>query len=199
MATRRTIEAVAMNERGAAAVGAALVGALLGLQPAFGQDSSNVTVDVGHCLEWESAAQRRACFGAEVDAALKARGAAESDDSSVVTEDREADQSPSTGDENLSRRERRAQRRAERRAVDESRELEAAEDQYFGTVKTIRERIPDSYVITLEDGQIWEQTAPKRYPLRPGLEVRIYPTTWGDSYRLAGMDLSGYIQVRKVR
>jgi hypothetical protein len=85
-------------------------------------------------------------------------------------------------------------------AVDEPRRAEAdeGEDEYFGTIVAIRERLPDAYIITLDNGQIWQQTAPKRYPLRPGLEVRIYPTNWGGSYRLNGLGIGGHIQVRRV-
>ncbi|MDX1561897.1 MAG: hypothetical protein R3305_03180 [Gammaproteobacteria bacterium] len=63
----------------------------------------------------------------------------------------------------------------------------------------MRERLPSSYVIQLDNGQIWEQTEPKRYPLRPGLEVRVYPTRWGSRYRLTGVDTGGHIQVRRVQ
>ncbi len=90
-------------------------------------------------------------------------------------------------------------RRAERDAAEQSQESDAAEGQYLGTITAIRERIPDSYVITLDNGQIREQAAPKRYPLRPGLEVRLYATNWGKSYRLTGLGSGGHIQVRRVR
>lgn len=158
-----------------------------------------MTVDVRDCVKLESAAERIACFGAQVDAAIEERGTAESDDASAVIQDGEADRGRTTGGETLTGPEERARGSAETRAVDESRESEAAEDEYRGTIAAIRERMPWSYVITLENGQIWEQVRPKKYPLRPGLEVRIYPTSWGQSYRLSGESTGGYIQVRRVR
>ncbi len=160
----------------------------------------SVTIDVGECVELKSAEARLACYEAQVDEALEERGAAESGDRVAVTQDRGIAEDPS--------RERDAARSAEQAAIEQAaieryiaeqaREAEAA-DEYFGTITALHERLPNSYVITLDNGQIWEQSAPKRYPLIRGLEVRIYPSNWGPSHRLTGVDLSGHIQVRQVR
>ena len=112
----------------------------------------------------------------------------------------------------LSRRERRAlreaeqalreaqaaQREAESSTAAAARDSENESEEFFGTIVGLRERLPNAYVIRLDNGQIWEQTEPKRYSLRPGLEVRIYPTRWGSRYRLTGIDAGGHIQVRRV-
>ncbi len=189
MVTRRKYEAVA----------AALLGGLFGLQPVSAQDAGNVTVDVRDCVELESAAERLACFGAQVDAAIEAHGAAESDDVSAESQGREADRGQPANGETLGTSEIRAAGSAETHVVDESRKSEAAEDEYHGTITALRERVPYAYVITLDSGQIWEQVEPKKYRLRPGLEVRIYSTKWGQSYRLSGEDTGGFILVRRVR
>jgi hypothetical protein len=79
-------------------------------------------------------------------------------------------------------------------AVDETGDAE-----YSGTIVEFHERLPNAYLITLDNGQVWLQTEPKQYPLRPGLDVRIYPTSWGDNYRLHGLGTGSHIQVRRVR
>ena len=99
----------------------------------------------------------------------------------------------------MRRAERAEQDRASLAAAAAQAEAGDGGDEVTGTIAAMRQRIPNSFVITLEDGQIWEQTMPKRYPLRPGLQVRIYPTSWGDSWRLTGVDLHGHIQVRRIQ
>jgi hypothetical protein len=83
-------------------------------------------------------------------------------------------------------------------AAEESAEDERAAD-IFGTVAALRERVPNTYVITLENGQVWSQVTSERYLLRVGDRVRIYPTHWGKSYRLTVADRHGFIQVQRVR
>ena len=63
----------------------------------------------------------------------------------------------------------------------------------------IKELNPNRHIITLENGQVWEQTATKRFALATGDEVRIYPSRWGNSYRLGSMSHNGFIQVRRLR
>lgn len=185
MLTGRTNEITVTRAYGLPATAAVLLGGLAALQPTLGQDSDTVTVDVTRCVALESAAARQACFGAQVDEVLEARGSSASADPSEAIEDTAADPNGSAEDETSSTPERDVEG--------------AADDEYFGTISAIRERLPSSYVITLDNGQIWEQVEPKKYPLRPGLEVRIYPTKWGGSYRLSGVDSGGHIQVRRVQ
>lgn len=182
-----------------AIVAGTLLAGFVAMRPALGQDSGRVTVDVERCIELGSDAERRECFAAEVDAVLEAQGATEANDRSGAAEDVEADRAADTGDETASERTRRARGQADERAADAARKSEAAEDEYFGTITELRERAPNRYAIALDNGQIWEQVTGKRYPLRPGLEVRIYPSRWGESYRLSGEGTGGYIQVRRVQ
>ena len=53
--------------------------------------------------------------------------------------------------------------------------------------------------ITLASGQVWRQTHTRRFNLREGDEVRIYPSAWGESYRLETDRLNGFIQVGRVQ
>ena len=89
--------------------------------------------------------------------------------------------------------ERRLSRRQEERAE------RLANPEIFATVAQLRETVPNSFLITLDNGQVWRQTVPLAYGLREGAEVRLYPSRWGDSYRLTDDDLRGYIQVERVR
>jgi hypothetical protein len=66
------------------------------------------------------------------------------------------------------------------------------------TVAAIEQLGPQMLLVTLESGQQWRQMLTKRYPLRVGDEVRIYPTRWGSSYRMSSERLDAYIQVQRV-
>ena len=65
-------------------------------------------------------------------------------------------------------------------------------------VAELRETVPNAYVITLDNGQVWRQTVPKAYGLRPGDEVRIYYSKWR-TYRLTNERLRSFIQIERVR
>ncbi len=97
------------------------------------------------------------------------------------------------------RRARRAARAAEREAEERAEAAEAAANEIRATITALRERGPNSWLITLDNGQMWDQVRPQWYPLRPGQQVRLYPTNWGSSYRLSEVDRGGYIQVQRVR
>ena len=163
-------------------------------QPAAAQARGEVTVDVERCLQIESQDARQDCFAAEVDQVLQQREAEESE--------------PAAADSESSAR-RRDRRQQTELAAEESApptQVRTAEptdfdgEEFFGTVVELREYKPSAYILRLDNGQIWQQTEPKQYPLRVGLEVRIYPTRWGNNYRLTGLDSGGrHIQVRQVQ
>lgn len=168
------------------AAAALLVAASLASPPSLGQERGQVTVDVERCLELQSAEERQACFGSQVDRALQASGSAETAASIPAGE---ADGPAEARDPATSAAEQTLAREA----------ADPGDLEYTGTIVEIDEYLPSAYIITLDNGQVWEQTEPKRYPLRPGLEVRIYPTRWGSRYRLTGLDSGGHIQVRRIR
>lgn len=191
-----------ISQRGAAT--AARAGAVIamfcgvGNLPAAAQDSGAVTVDVARCVELESADARLACFGSEVNAVLEERGteagrSSESGDSDVETRAPGRDAGRDARAERIATQARDASVQARSGAV------EADDEEYTGTIVEFHERLPNAYVITLDNGQVWLQTEPKQYPLRPGLDVRIYPTAWGEHYRLHGIGTGSHIQVRRVR
>lgn len=214
MITRKIDKIVGTSGHTLVITSAALLGGLVALQPAHGQDSSSVTVDVSQCIRLGSEAERLSCFAAQVDAVLEQHDAAGVEEPVTATENAAAGQRRGSEDETSSAPERPDQRAAERRAAEsrtvkarateprvsvQSPQSEPDATEYYGTVVALRERLPNSYVITLDNGQIWEQVEPKRYLLRPGLEVRIYSTRWGGRYRLSGADTGGHIQVRRLR
>jgi hypothetical protein len=178
---------------GAAAVRiAAATAAVLAVSPAFGQEADSVTVDVGQCVDIESAEERFACYEAQVDAATKADEAAgrEAPDSAAA--------GPAPAAQTGSRRAGEVRPSSEASRAAEAGSAAEAGD-IFGRIGSLRQTVPDAYLITLEDGHVWRQTYPKRYFLRAGDDVRIYPSTWGTDYRLTVVGRSGYIQVEQVR
>ncbi len=259
---------------------------LCGLQAASAQDSEEVMVEVGECIEIEAPVERLACFAAQVEQALTESEAAASDDSEAdttaagaavertvetvpaqrvepepaapvavnqgVNETREPEADANVAaseaqaeeeDQNFferrrarraareaereaeevaeaqasvaaaseaqanaddlnwfeRRRARRAARAAEREAAEAAERAAAAENEILATIADLRERQPNAWLITLDNGQMWDQVRPQWYPLTPGDEVRLYPTNWGSSYRLTKTDRGGYIQVQQVR
>jgi hypothetical protein len=163
------------------------VGCFIAAHAAPAQQADSVTVDVGECTKLESPEERFACYEARVEAELRERDSVAGATQPQGHGDAEPAQTaePST------------------QATDASNGSTAAREEnspeIVGIIASLRETVPNSYVITLEDGQVWRQTYPERYRLRAGHRVTIRPTRWGESYRLEGEGLNGYIQVEKVR
>src|SRR5690606_31006763 len=73
----------------------------------------------------------------------------------------------------------------------------AGTQELHDTIAGLQEREPGRWLITLESGQVWYQTNSGRIRLRKGMEVRIYPSPLGGSFRLAGTDsTTGFVQVQ---
>jgi hypothetical protein len=66
-------------------------------------------------------------------------------------------------------------------------------------IAVIKELNPNRKLITLENGQVWEQKETKPFMLDAGDEIRIYPSRWGTSYRLASQSHSGFITVQRLQ
>jgi hypothetical protein len=160
--------------------GASLAGLLLGLSivgNASGQDNDALNVDVSECVALESEVARFVCYEERVESA-RTQGS-----SPPAT----APAQPGTTPDNASAV----------RGSDQTDEPDAEE--IFGTITALRETGPNIHVITLDNGQVWQMNQPRRYPLRVGLEVRLYSTRWGSSYRLTAPEHGSYVQVRRVR
>ena len=155
---------------------------------AFGQDAGELNVDVSQCVGLESEVARFVCYEEAVAAARaqppsstagSARSAASPAAPAAAAPAAAAARSPAPAPVPVP-------------APEEAEEI-------FATITDLRETIPDSYVITLDNGQIWQMSQPKNYPLRIGQEARLYPTRWGSSYRLSALERGGHVQVRLVQ
>jgi hypothetical protein len=93
----------------------------------------------------------------------------------------------------------KAPRETRHEAAAQAREAWAETDEIVSRVQSLRETVPNAYLITLENGQVWRQMRPQSYPLRPGQDVRIYGTRWGTASRLTADELKSYIQVERVQ
>jgi len=75
----------------------------------------------------------------------------------------------------------------------------ASANELISNVAKLQELDRNRLRITLENGQVWEQMETRRFVLVQGDEVRIYPTRWGNSYRLSSSSHKGFIQVQRLR
>ena len=145
----------------------------------YAQETRGGGVSVDTCINLETREQMLECYENRVNEVLQAR---EADGDSNVSETTTVS-SASTPSEQAT-----TSSRAERREAGE----------IVAKITAVREVEPDAYLITLDNGQIWRQNAPKPYLLRIGAEVRIRPSTWGSSYRLTDPDVGNFIQVNRV-
>jgi hypothetical protein len=70
--------------------------------------------------------------------------------------------------------------------------------EFVSTITALEQYRPNAYELTLANGQTWRQVEAKRYPLRIGYTVRVYPSKWADSYRLSAEELHGFIRIKRV-
>lgn len=75
---------------------------------------------------------------------------------------------------------------------------ENGEDELNDVVVDLDMVRPDQWLVTLASGQVWRQTHPRRLNLRKGDAVKIYPSGWGENFRLEAERLSGFIQILRV-
>jgi hypothetical protein len=179
----QTVSRVHGAARRALAIGVAAVFVLPG--SALGQQADSLMVDLGPCVGIESAEQRFDCYEQRVDAALRARfgtaGAAASPAPQVP-----ASRGSATGREG-----------APPPAAAPARPTDTA-DEIVATVASVLEIVPNRLQVTLDNGQVWRQTATRQYPVRQGQQVRISQAGLG-GYRLTVEELGGFIRVEQLR
>lgn len=173
--------------------------------------AESLNVDISGCLDLATREQQIACYLARVDEAVEAhesgvtpaRDQGPNDPSSassraVETESRRSD--PSSAPRGPAQPQSRPQSEAPAAAAASEAPDEVEErEEIVATITSIREVQPNTYVINLDNGQVWRQSAAKRYYLREGAEVHLVPTAWGESYRLTDPDVGNFIQVERVR
>jgi hypothetical protein len=191
---RRTIAVIAI------ALGAAV------LQQAVAQGPKGLTVDVGDCVALEKPEERLACFEAQVEAARERPPAARASEatgpstdaaerarsSTDAAEPLGASTAPAVHSQTSASEPRSAENGGGAERGSERQPVEIV-----AKVAELRETVPNAFVITLDNGQVWRQAHPMPYPLRPGLVVRLRETKFG--YRLTAPELHGQIQVERVR
>ena len=156
---------------------AALVAVASALPSAAQAPAAPVSVDVSECVKLTTPEERLACFEAQVDATRSAPASAGPPAASRTAPD----------DFGLPE---------EKEKDDDERELPP---ELNAKVAETRETVPNAFLITLDNGQVWRQTQPRyNYSLRPGYDVRIW-TSRIRSFRLESRQLPGYIQVERVR
>jgi hypothetical protein len=178
-------------------------------------DSDRVVVDVDACVDLATREQQEACFQERIDEVLQQREAASNASVTEPTTEAAVLPEPSRASR---REEQRAAREAERRQREAAALAEAATEaaavaaeaaaavqnpdyvpgEIFAKITALEQMEPDAYMITLDNGQIWRQNQPKRYPLKVGAEVWLRPSRWGPSYRLTDRSVGNFIQVRRV-
>lgn len=145
---------------------------------ALGQAVDNVTIDARRCMQIESPAERLACFEAEVSAAPAA----------APTPPAPAAPAASTASPPQAAPAAAAPSAAPTGPVS------------VGNITQVQAREPNRYLITLDNGEVWEQRVAERSP-RPlvGQRVRIERSNWGVHQRLYIEGLNGFLQVQRVR
>lgn len=170
------------------------------------QPEQSLMVDVGPCINIQSTLERFDCYESRVDAARNSGDSAattparrESRETVIPAPRPEQTQQP-TQQAGTSTRNNRAASDDSSFGLPEPREQqrEAKQQELRSTISALRETVPNSHIITLENGQVWRQMRPERYRIQVGHDVRIYPSPFGSSFRLSADELRGFIQVERV-
>jgi len=166
-------------------------------QLAAAQDSG-VTIGVDKCLGLEKRDERLACFDAQVEAAKRAPAppaAAASAPTAAAASSAPAAASgapaaPASAPAAAAPASSSSFGEPSKRRDDDAPDLVAK-------IAELRETVPNTYLITLDNGQVWRQTQSMAYPLRPGLDIRVRQSKFG--YRMSAPELRGQIPVERVR
>ncbi|MBN1832010.1 MAG: hypothetical protein JW896_07850 [Deltaproteobacteria bacterium] len=166
-----------------------------------------LNIDASPCVNIRSAVERLACYDELADQAQQSKSELEAADLSepesdpgsnapVVQRSPVEEQVPVTG-QTISKTDRVTEENFG--LPSEKREDENDLVELHSTISKVKEYVPGRYLITLENGQVWQQMVGERYELKVGYKVRIYPSRWGQSFRLSAEGVKGFIQVERVR
>jgi hypothetical protein len=164
-----------MSKRPKRGLHTAAIAAVFASVAAVQYAAAQVSVDVSNCVELTKPEERLACFEAQVEAARNAPAEAPPAAAPAAPAASAAPAAPAAPDAK------------DERPAD-----------IIARVAALRETVPNASLITLDNGQVWRQTVPQYYPLRPGSDVRVYYSRWR-AYRLTSPSLRGHIQVERVR
>lgn len=189
--------------------------AIVSIQAAVAENAGSLEIDVADCVALASPMERFACYENRARAALgielvdpptpeehvEGHDAKEAADGTDAISGMPADQAASLEviHDDSARQTEVSTTAGENSGFGQRASTPEEPAQLFATIASLRETVPNSYLITLENGQVWRQMRPQWYPLQAGQRVRIYSTRWGPAYRLASEELNGFIQVERVR
>lgn len=194
--------------------------ALLLIHGSEAQERPAVMVDISACIDLPSSAARTACYEALADEARARRSAAGALSSSTLAVEPEpaARQGVATSVDNKRTDGTHHVESSDATGTDiESRAVanfgtsvskpiaslvdgEEGQAELRDRIAELGEREPGRMLITLASGQVWYQSFSGRINLRKGMDVRIYPSPLGSSFRLAGTEgNTGFIQVKRVK
>ena len=185
----------------------AVIGSFGATQIALAQAAAGVTIEVGDCVKLQAPEERLACYERQVDAAEKRRATHAGDSPAAASAPQAAPlpAAPATSAATAPSAGRRTANTPGRHAERDPPEDNSAQDKYEQTstivamVAALKQTVPNAYLITLDNGQVWRQNYPQWYPLQPGQRVTLSGTRWGGSYHLRSDELQGFIQVERVR
>jgi len=172
------------------------------------QDS--LTVDVGDCVKLKSPAERFECYERQVDAAETKSPAAPPapapapDAHAAAPGPAPTAAAPSAGAAAATAAPPTAAsspvaKPATPDAQNAGKSDKSSPADIVATITELHETVPNSFTITLDNGQVWRQSYPEQYFLRPGMQVTLRSSKWGASYRLSAEGLRGFIQVQRVK
>jgi len=180
--------------------------------PAVQAQSASVYVDIGPCMGINEDEDRYACYDQLEEQIRAARSreselpvvsiqrnirAAQQQEVADATEENDSNNDEQSVVEEFGRQSPAiSQSRVENARVLAN---EDGEQELVDTISSLRERLPSQWAVTLAGGQVWHQVNSKAYRLREGMEIRIYPSPFGGSFRLSATNLNGFIQVRRVQ
>ena len=160
----------------------------------------DVTIDVGDCVKLKSPGERLDCYERQVSAAeaKKAAAAAAPAPAAAPPAPRPAVPPPTAAAAAAVAPAAVATANAETHPTSPA-GTSGQPGEVVATIKELRETVPNAWLITLDNGQVWRQSVPETYLLQAGMRVTLRPSKWGAAYRLSADELRGYIQVQRVK
>jgi hypothetical protein len=137
--------------------------------PALAQQAADTTADISRCMDIKESAERIRCYDALADEVRARKPASE-------------EKVQSFGKEPA-------------RVVDSDEGRKELHDR----IEELRTTPTGRWIVTLASGQVWQQSVTGSYNLRKGMDVRIFPTRFGNGYRLSAQGLKGFIQVQRIK
>lgn len=169
--------------------------------------SAGVYVDIGPCMAMEEDAERYACYDL-LEEQIRAAQTRETElprvsiqrntrqpAADVTVSDSSSEDEASVVDFGRETPATTSNRETTARLLDN----EDGGQELIDAIVALKEPLPNQWQVTLASGQVWHQINSKRYRLQEGMEIRIYPSPFGGSYRLSATNLNGFIQVRRIQ